>query len=401
MPAHTNDTSADPNRIGVAVTAHPNTSWRGDTVGLQAGNYAVRVIAWNDNGFVGGFSDPQTFTVGATNLYSDIIGGFAPQVAGLPARVYVPNSVSNTVSVVDPATFNVIDSFPVGAEPQHITPAWDLSALYVNNTSGNSLTQIDPHTGRPVATIAVTDPYNLYFTPDGRSAIVVAEAFNRLDFRDPHSFALQGSVPIPGSGADHLDFSADGSYLLISTEYDGHAVRVDLAARRVTGDLVVGGKPIDVKVSPDGTVFYVANQGRGGVSVVDPVSMREIAFLTTGFGAHGFAVSRDTRSLYVSNRLDGSVSVIDFATRQVVATWHVGGSPDMLQVSPDGQQLWASNRFHDTVSVISTSTGQLLRTIPMGSSPHGLTYFPQPGRFCIGHTASIDSPPQTSGVRAQ
>ncbi|HEX9237022.1 MAG TPA: hypothetical protein VF972_12155, partial [Actinomycetota bacterium] len=70
---------------------------------------------------------------------------------------------------------------------------------------------------------------------------------------------------------------------------------------------------------------------------------------------------------------------------KVVATWQVGGSPDMLQVSPNGRQLWASNRFGDTVSVISTGTGRVIRQITVGSQPHGLAYFPQPGRFSLGH----------------
>ena len=54
-----------------------------------------------------------------------------------------------------------------------------------------SLTPIDPITGKPGQPIAVDDPYNMYFTPDGSSAIVVAEARKRLDFRDPHTMALQ------------------------------------------------------------------------------------------------------------------------------------------------------------------------------------------------------------------
>jgi YVTN family beta-propeller protein len=229
------------------------------------------------------------------------------------------------------------------------------------------------------------DPYNLYFTPDGSKAIVVAEVLRRLDFRDPHSWQLIRSVNIPWPGVDHLDFSADGTYLLAGTEYSGVVVKVDTVNMEMTGAAIVGGLPIDVRVSPDGSVFYVANQGRHGVSVVDPVAMKEIQFLPTGQGAHGLQVSRDTRSLYVSNRLAGSISVIDFATRRVTATWNVGGSPDMLQLSPDGRQLWASGRFEGAVYVIDTVTGALLHKIRAGAGAHGLSYFPNTGRISTGH----------------
>jgi YVTN family beta-propeller protein len=320
------------------------------------------------------------------NVYRAIAHpGLAPAVAGIPTRVYVPNNHGNSVSVIDPATFRVVRTFAVGVEPQHVTPSWDLRHLYVGNTYSNTLTQIDPATGKPGRTIAVPDPYNLYFTPDGSLAIDVAERLGQLVFFNPRTWRQVGTVPIPWAGADHLDFSADGRYLLISTEFAGEVVKVNVARRKVVGDLHVGGSPVDVKLSPDGSVFFVANQIRNGVSVVDPATMREIGFIPTGAGAHGFCVSRDTKDLYVSNRLAGTISVIDFSSRKVVDTWRVGGSPDMLQVSADGRQLWTSNRYDATVSVISTATGKVLHTIAVGADPHGLTLFPQPGRYSIGH----------------
>ena len=322
----------------------------------------------------------------STDIYSGIeSSALAPQVANIPVRVYVPNNYSNDVSVIDPKTFKVIYTFPAGKDPQHITPSWDMKHLYVGNAYSNTLTEVDPRTGRPVRTISVPDPYNLYFTPDGKSAIDVAEGLDMIFFYDPKTWRLKGSVHIPYRGPDHMDFSADGSYLLISTEYAGRLIKIDVATRRIVASVELGGSLVDVKLAPDGKVFYVANQRRGGVSVINPTKMSEIAFVPTGNGAHGFAVSRNTKDLYVSNRLAGSISVISFATNEVVHTWVVGGSPDMLQVSADGTQLWTTNRFNASVSVIDTRTGKLLHTIAVGQQPHGLTLFPQPGNYSLGH----------------
>ncbi len=309
----------------------------------------------------------------------------SPELAGIPERVYVPNELGNSVDVIDPSSQKIVGHFPVGREPQHITPSWDMTRLYVNNTQSDSLTVIDPQTGRPLGTIPVTDPYNLYFTPDGTRAIVVAERYNRLDFRDSKTWKLIKSVPIPWSGVDHMDFSADGSYLMASTEYSGFVVKVDVHTMSYVGQVRVGGLPIDVRLAPDGSVFYVANQGRHGVSIIDPRAMKEVEFIPTGRGAHGLELSRDTTSLYVSNRLEGTISVINLATRRVRAKWDVGGSPDMMQISPDGRRLWVSNRFHGMVTVVDTATGQVLQKIRTGANPHGIAFFPQPGRFSIGH----------------
>jgi YVTN family beta-propeller protein len=332
---------------------------------------------------------PTSLPDPAFNVYANTLSGTVPcPLCEIPARVYVPNSMAGTVDVIDPTTYKVIDHYRVGSIPHHIAPAWDMSALYVDNEGSSSLTVLDIHTGRPVGTVNIPFPYNLYFTPDGTKAIDVVERLQRIEFRDwRNGWKLLKSVAIPWPGADHLDFSADGSYLMISTEYSGVVAKVDVNTMQLVGYVRVGGLPIDVKVSPDGSVFYVTNQGRMGVSVVDPIAMKEIQFIPTGKGAHGLQVSRDTRSLYVSNRLEGSISVISFATRSVTAKWWIpgGGSPDMLQLNPDGSRLWASGRYNATVYVFDTTTGAVIARIPVGSQDHGLTYFPNVGLHSLGH----------------
>ena len=309
--------------------------------------------------------------------------------------VYVPNSRSDTVDVIDPRTYKVVEHFPVGVLPQHVVPAWNLKTLYVTNDISNSLTAIDPHTGKPGRTIPVADPYNMYFTPDGRYAIVVAERLGRLDFRNATTFALHHSLAAPCTGVDHVDFSADERYLIASCEFSGQLVKVDVRRERVVGVLTLpdgrGGMPQDVKLSPDGKVFYVADLRAGGVWEIDGRRLKVIGFLHTGAGTHGLYPSRDARFLYVSNRGDGSVSVVSFRTRKVVTTWRIpgGGSPDMGGVSADGKVLWLSGRYNGVVYALSTRTGALLAKIPVGHGPHGLCVWPQPGRYSLGHTGIL------------
>ena len=304
--------------------------------------------------------------------------------------VYVPNSLSNTVTVIDPTTYRVIGTHPVGALPQHVTPSYDLKHLYVLNDEGNSVTVINPRHGTFGRTVPVADPYNMYFTPDGKHGIVVAERLGRLDFVDPQTLRLQHSLPVRCRGVDHADFSADGRYALFSCEFSGQLVKVDIATERVVGYLSLpkGSMPQDVKLSPDGKVFYVADMAHNGVWLVDGARLRTIGFRYTGKGAHGLYVSRDSRFLYVTNRDEGSVSLLDLRTRRVVHKWRIpgGGSPDMGGVSADGKVLWLSGRYNGVVYAISTTNGHLLAKIPVGRGPHGVCVFPQPGRYSLGHT---------------
>jgi YVTN family beta-propeller protein len=323
---------------------------------------------------------------------ADRPGMLSPVVRRFPSRVYVPNSESNTVSVIDPQTYKVIDTFPAGVLPQHVVPSYDLKTLWVNNDEGNTLTPINPATGRPGRPgrpVSVTDPYNLYFTPDGRFAIVVEERMQTLAFRNPHTMRLDHSLQVPCHGVNHMDFTADGRYLLASCEFGGAVIKVDLARQRVVGRLTLssGASPQDVKLSPDGRVFYVADQASGGVWLIDAKRLRKLGFIRTSAGAHGLYVSRDSKYLYVSDRSAGAVSVISFARRRVLQTWRIpGGSPDMGGVSADGRVLWLSGRYGGEVYAISTRNGHLLARIPVGSGPHGLCVYPQPGRYSLGHT---------------
>jgi YVTN family beta-propeller protein len=377
-----------------------------------------------------------------TNLYSETAAGkMSPNVAGALERIYVPNHMAHTVSVIDPATLKVTHTFKVGLYPQHVVPSWDLKTLYVANNAENSdkgsLTVLDPLTAKPGKTIPVDDPYNMYWTPDGRHAIVVAEAFKRLDFRDAQTFKLDFTIPTPDcNGINHADFSIDGRIAYFTCEFNGSITKIDLVNRKVLGTIqlsryfdrpdalalvktslktpkyvpdpqqiggqicITPGMPQDVRASPDGKIFYVADMMADGVHVVDGASFRQIGFVPTGVGAHGLYPSRDGKLLYVANRGSnyvhgkpkgkGSVSVIDFATGKVIKTWPVpgGGSPDMGNVSADGKYLWLSGRYDDVVYRFDTSSGAV-DFVAVGKQPHGLAVWPVPGRYSFGHTGNL------------
>ena len=372
------------------------------------------------------------------NLYSETAEGrLSARVQGDLERIYVPNLRSNDVYVVDPVAMKVVDRFKVGIGPQHIVPAWDLRTLWVtNNAEGRtdgSLTPIDPRTGKPGAPVPVDDPYNMYYRPDGASAIVVAEARKRLDFRDPQTMALQYSIDTPGCpGINHADFSIDGRVVYFTCEFTGSVVKIDLVNRQVLGYLklempktrfketggprtpagkvwepgetelctVTKGMPQDIRSSPDGKRLYIADMHADGVHIVDGASFTQVGFIATGIGAHGLYPSRDGKQLYVSNRGshkihgprngNGGVTVIDFATEKVVARWAVpgGGSPDMGNVSADGKFLWLAARYDDVIYRFDTRNGEVAQ-VKVGAEPHGLTVWPQPGRYSLGHTGNM------------
>jgi YVTN family beta-propeller protein len=372
---------------------------------------------------------------GSINIYANTgANELAPAAEHALPMIYVPNSRSGTVSVIDPRTYQVVRTFPTGKVPQHVVPSYDLSTLWVANNSSGTLTPIDPATGDPGQPVRVDDPYNLYFTPDGKFAMVIAEARRRIDFRDPKTMKLVQSLRVDCKGLDHVEFTADNRYAIATCEFSGELVKIDLATHAVVGYLTldpaswanyvpapvarlfgrkrhrttgfsammrVPSMPQDIRSSADGSKFYVADMKKNGVFVVDPYKFERIDFVATGVGTHGIFPSRDGKFLYVTNRGwttlaagrhgPGSISVLDPKTDSVVATWQIpgGGSPDMGNVSADGKELWVSGRYDDEVYVFDTRTGQLTHRIPVGREPHGLAVWPQPGRYSLGHTGNM------------
>jgi YVTN family beta-propeller protein len=345
------------------------------------------------------------------NLYAaDKTGILSPVVRKYPSLVYVPNSKSDSVDVIDPNTFKIVNHFdlpkrfdkrgrPIRLEPQHVVPSWDLKKLWVAQDLGDQLTLIDPATGRPGETIHVDDPYNMYYTPDGKYAIVMAEREKRMDFRDAQTMQVVNRVQVGCSGVNHADFSSDGRYMIATCEFSNELIKIDVSGQKVIGriQLTPKGMPQDCRTSPDGKVFYVANMDANGVHVIDGDAFKQVGFIKTGVGAHGLYFSRDAKYMYVSNRgtvtdhSDGSVSLIDLSTRKVATRWPVpgGGSPDMGGVSADGKSLWLSGRYNSEVYVFDTSTGTVRARIKVGREPHGLCVYPQPGRYSLGHTGNM------------
>jgi YVTN family beta-propeller protein len=265
--------------------------------------------------------------VDASNLYSETTAAkLSPTVQGHLPRIYVPNLRSHDVSVIDPATMKVVDRFKVGRAPQHIVPSWDMKTLWVANNaerrSTGSLTAIDPVTGKPGQTIDVDDPYNLYFTPDGKSAIVVAEAKARLDFRDPQTMALQYSIEAPQcAGINHGEFTIDGKLAFFTCEFKGSVAKINLETRKVEGYLKLSmpdtrfkvtkepfdpsqseictskkGMPQDIRISPEGKRLYIADMDADGVHVLDVASFTQVGFIPVGPGRCWCVEFRDRKS---------------------------------------------------------------------------------------------------------
>jgi len=335
---------------------------------------------------------PSKDTVGANVYAAASAGELAPASRIARSLVYVASSGGDGYDIIDQKTMKLVKHRTTSSGnsgPQHVVPGWDLTTLYVTDSSGDTVTPVDPRSGANGTAMPVADAYDMSFTPDGRYAIVLKKDKQEIDFRDPHTFTLVKTLKVNCPGPESIDYSADDRDAVVSCEFGGRLIRIDLSTMSVVGTLNIGGMPEQVRLDPLGQLFYVADLSAGGVHEIDATTFQQIGFLPTGRGTHGIVVSRDSRSLFVTNRTSGTVAVVDVVTRQVIATWKVGGSPDLGGLSANGNVLWLTDTYGNTVYALSTKDGAVLAKIAVGKNPLGLTVWPQPGRYALGGTGTL------------
>jgi DNA-binding beta-propeller fold protein YncE len=342
------------------------------------------------------------------DVYSQTKAGMlAGRVRHDPAYLYVPDSAGSRVTVIDQRTRRIVRVIPTGYLSQHVVPSYDLRTLITTSSYADRLVEISPRSARRTRSVPMPRPYNLYFTPDGKTAVVMIEERNTIRFADPHNFHTIKDLKSPGcQGPNHADFSGNGRFFVVSCEFSGELLKVSTLGRRVIGVLNLDPRPSartaapitlgrsvpqDVRISPDGRTFYVADMGTNELRLVNARTFRQIRTIGLPLMPHGLYPSRNGKDLYISDRGAGKVSVLDFATNRIVDTWTIpgGGSPDMGGVSADGRTLWLSGRNDGVVYGFNTHSGRLVAKIPVGGSPHGIAVWPQPGRYSLGHTGNM------------
>jgi DNA-binding beta-propeller fold protein YncE len=157
--------------------------------------------------------------------------------------------------------------------------------------------------------------------------------------------------------------------------------------------------PQDIRVSPDGKRYYIADMDADGVHIVDAARSPKVGFIRPAWRARPVPEPRrhqavcgqprhaqDPRQAERQGQRDGDR--LRHRKSGGALADPGGGSPDMGNVSADGKYLWLSGRFDDVVYRIDTSNGDV-KKIKVGQEPHGLTVWPQPGRYSLGHTGNM------------
>jgi YVTN family beta-propeller protein len=324
------------------------------------------------NFFISGLTG--TFAAGAALVAA--AGVFSPMAHA--NNVIVLNSGEATLSLIDEATRQVVETVPTGKEPHHLMATPDNASLIVANSVSNNLMFVDPKTGKVQRWVeGIEDPYQIGFSPDRKWLVTTGLRLDRLDIYhyDGHNMALASRLPLAVMPS-HMAFTNDNKTVFVTLQVSGELAAVDLATQQVKWKMKVGKVPAGLWMTPGEKYLLIGMTGADYVAVVDWKNQKIVKTIPTGKGAHNFRSLADGKHVAVSNRVASTISIIDEDTLTNVGdiTGLMPG-PDDMELSSDKRYLWVTFRFAKHVGIIDLSTRKLIQTIAVGRSPHGIYFF--------------------------
>ena len=290
--------------------------------------------------------------------------------------MFVLNSLDDSVSVINPATWTETKRIATGKQPHHLYLTPDEKSVIVANALSDSLTFIDPKTAEVQRTVrGILDPYQLRFSPDMKWFVTAANRLNHIDIYrwDGKDITLAKRVAT-GKTPSHLWIDSKSSTLYATMQDSDELIAVDLASQAIKWRTPTGSVPADVYGTADDRFLLVGLTGGDAVEVYDVSGKtpQRSKVIKTGAGAHAFRALGDKRHVLVSNRVANSISKIDLQTLEVVDHYAVPGGPDCIEVSPGGRQILVSSRWARKLTVIDVASRKIVRQVNVGKSPHGV-----------------------------
>jgi len=308
-----------------------------------------------------------------------VLGASAP---GLASTLYVTNTKSNSLSIIDTNTLEVVGTIPLGVgKPNRVVFQPDGKLAWVVFDKSHDLGVVDADAKKLVRRVKIGgNPYNLAFTPDGRHLYVLdwsSDTSNdEIIMYDLRAEKVDGRVEVSTWPA-HGVFSRDGRLFYVSGESAGDVTVIDTAKREIVGRIVHGGgDAMGLALKADGKVLYAAAGENKAILKIDTATHKVVGTIPVPGIVHESTLTLDGKFLYVTLRKANKLVVIRTEDDKIVATIPQRAYPDLVTMEPTGRYALVTNRYADGVAVIDLKTHAQIRMIAVGKAPHGMALRP-------------------------
>jgi len=290
------------------------------------------------------------------------------------SRVYVANESSNSVTVIDGDSFQVVGTVDARNHATHdLAVSRDGRWLFATNLASGRLSAINTKAMETVASIATGDRAHVVtLTNDNRQAWVANIGENTISVVDTTTFRILGTIGV-GKGPTGLTFSRDGRFAYVSNQGDKTVEVIDTASHRVLKAIPVGTNPHFLVLGPDGRIWGT-NTGGTDIYVIDPATQDKIASINVGpapqqiaFGFKGLQGPNAYVTVAGLNRV--VVLSADPSNLRILEQIDVGQRPNWISGNREGTRLFVVHEVSNDLKVVDTGSSAVLATVPVGRKP--------------------------------
>jgi YVTN family beta-propeller protein len=315
------------------------------------------------------------------------------------ATLLVLSKSDHTVSIVDPATLQVLARIPSGPDPHEIIASDDGKLAYISNYGGpdstlNTISVVDLVARKALPAIdlgALRSTHGLDFA--GGKLYFTAETNKIIGRYDP---ATQRVDWILGTGQDrtHMIIVAHGLDKMFTSNVNSATISIIEQVSPPSGGFTPPGGPRltwevtnvpagqgceGFDVSPDGKEIWAANAHDATVTIIDIAAKKAVQTLPIPVkGANRLKFTPDGKHVLISalgaRSGDTSLVVLDASTRKEVKQLNLGGGSAGILIAPDGSRAYVAVSMADKVAVIDLKTLEVTGQIDAGKQPDGLAW---------------------------
>jgi YVTN family beta-propeller protein len=312
-------------------------------------------------------------------------------------RVYTADQASNTVTVINPKTDQVLGTIPLGQDrlgqilgPVDTTEVGvhglgfsrDGSQLDAISITSNSAQLIRTENNTIAHTTYVgRSPHEGFVSPDGLSLWVAVRGQNYVSVISTRTGQELQRITT-ADGPSKVIFSPDGTLAYVN-HLRARVVEVIRVADRRIIKTIRGTAPMssDEAISPDGRELWLGHPFTGQLTVIDAKRMRVITILMTGPRTnHAQFITKPGGREFAYVTVGGLNETLVYrdrggaAPRLVTRIKDHGYGPHGVWPSPDNTRIYVGLQNSDEVDVINTATNTVIKTLHVGQDPMALVY---------------------------
>ena len=310
-----------------------------------------------------------------------ICQGVSAETSTTP-MLYVDNSTGDSISVINVLTQKNVATIPVGDRPHAVCLQEDGRKVYTTTEVDYTLKAIDTATNKVVGTVVLpADPNECAVTKDGKYVVVPLRGNNTAVIIDSATNQIVKTIPVKGPHNCVAPVGGSNDYIYCEEQRSFDIVKIDMKKMEIADTIKVNGEARPFVITPDQKTMYVALSALSGFAAVDIATdmITEVVLPPThgnpctiepgNTPTHGIALTPDLKKLWITDIPGSGVYVYDLATKKLSEKISVGKCPNWFAITSDGKYVAVTNSESNSVSIIDAKSQKVLSEIPVGKGP--------------------------------